>query len=226
MSALDMRAVLFDFDGVVVDSTPLHLRGWEHAYLEMFQVTLEPEVLAELVGRSTSAIGRILAERSGFPMAKAELVRRKTIYIASHIDSIQPIKGIDVFLKDLRKKNIPYGIVSNAPREFILNTLKHLKLDFPFVLGLENYQRPKPDAEPYMKGAQKIGSIPFQDHRSIFVFEDSTHGLEAAIAAHMTPIGICSQHPPSILTAAGAIQCFQDMEEALSLFSNSICDKS
>ena len=108
---------------------------------------------------------------------------------------------------------MPYGIVSNAPRDFIGAAIEKHGLPVPFFYGLDDYRRPKPDAEPSVKGAIHMG-FPFTSHRSILVFEDSTHGIDAAIAAHMTPIGICSQHEEGILTGAGAVRCFMDMREA------------
>ncbi len=213
---MQFKAALFDFDGVIVDSTPVHLCGWQDAYTAMFKQALDPESLQTLVGRSTAAIGSILAKRSGFPTAQAELIRRKANFVFDHLHTIPLIEGADLFIEALQSRKIPMGIVSNAPRAFIEAALKKHGLCLPFFLGLEDYQRPKPDAEPYMKGAARL-SWNFSHHANIFVFEDSTHGIEAAMAAHMTPIGICSQHPEEILCAAGAKLCFKNLKDALSL---------
>jgi len=213
---MDFRAALFDFDGVIVHSTPMHLRGWEAAFRGMFKQDLDSVTLQSLVGRSTAAIGAILAERSGYPAAKPELIRRKQIYVFENLETIELIEGAREFLEELRKRSIPYGIVSNAPRDFIGATIAKHSLPVPFFLGLDDYHRPKPDAEPYVKGAVKLG-FPFTAYGSILVFEDSTHGIESAIAAHMIPIGICSQHPAEILKNAGARLCFNDMRDAAAI---------
>ena len=107
------------------------------------------------------------------------------------MDEIEMINGAEEFLEILASRDIPFGIVSNAPRDFIAAALAKHRLQIYFFFGLEDYRRPKPDAEPYMKGALKMGSK-FPKHRCILVFEDSTHGITAALAAHMTAIGICS----------------------------------
>lgn len=211
-----MHAVLFDFDGVIVDSTPIHLKGWVEAVRTLFQVEIDHETLNSIVGRSTAAIGSLLATQRGFPTAKAELIKLKVAYVLAHLNEIPLIKGAAHFLEVLRQQSIPFGIVSNAPRDFIAAALGRHGLDVPFFLGLEDYQRPKPDAEPYMKGAARL-AWRFSDHKKIWVLEDSTHGIDAAVAAHMTPIGICSQHPASVLLAAGAERCFEDLEAALDL---------
>jgi HAD superfamily hydrolase (TIGR01509 family) len=217
---MDFRAALFDFDGVIVNSTPTHLRGWQSAFQDMFKQDLDPDTLQVLVGRSTAAIGAILAERSGYPAAKPELIRRKQIHVFEHLGSIELIEGAREFLEELRKHSIPYGIVSNAPRDFIGAAIEKHRLPVPFFLGLDDYQRPKPDAEPYVKGAIKLG-FTFTAHPTILVFEDSTHGIDAAIAAHMTPIGICSQHKAEILEKAGARLCFDHMRDAMALLASS-----
>jgi beta-phosphoglucomutase len=213
---MDFRAALFDFDGVIVNSTPTHLKGWETAYAEMFKQSLDDTTLQSLIGRSTSAIGGILAKLSGYPAAKPELIRRKQIHVFAHLDSIELIEGAREFMELMRLKNLPYGIVSNAPRDFIGAAIAKHQLIVPFFFGLDDYHRPKPDAEPYVKGAAKLG-FTFPAHPSILVFEDSTHGIEAAVAAHMSPIGICSQHQPEILVKAGAKLCFENMREAATL---------
>jgi beta-phosphoglucomutase len=215
---MDFRAALFDFDGVIVDSTPTHLRGWQSAFWGMFKQDLDPDTLQSLVGRSTAAIGGMLADRSGYPAAKAELIRRKQIHVFEHLGSIELIEGARDFLEELRHRSIPYGIVSNAPRDFIGAAIEKHRLPVPFFLGLDDYRRPKPDAEPYVKGAIKLG-FTFTAHPTILVFEDSTHGIDAAIAAHMTPIGICSQHNPEILKNAGARLCFDTMRDAIALLA-------
>jgi beta-phosphoglucomutase len=214
-----MRAVLFDFDGVIVDSTPIHLAGWANAFEAMFQAPLDPTTLLSLVGRSTAAIGTILAEKSGYPAARGDLIKRKSRYVFDHLETIPLITGARDFVHALAKRGVPHGVVSNAPRDFIAATLERHELRMPFYLGLEDCQRPKPDAEPYMKGALRMG-FKFHEHKSIYVFEDSTHGIEAAVAAHMTPIGICSQHPSEPLERAGATRCFADLLPASSLLNS------
>lgn len=207
------RAALFDFDGVVVDSTPMHLAGWNEAYESLFKARLEEPLLNSLVGRSTAAIGTMLAEKSGYLASKAELIKRKANYVLANLENIPLIPGSRDFLESLQARGIPFGICSNAPRDFIKAAIERHGLPCPFYLGLEDYVRPKPDPEPYVKGAKRM-AMPFGEHGSIVVFEDSTHGIEAAIGAHMYPIGIASQHPEQHLLEAGAKECFRDFRKS------------
>lgn len=206
------KAVLFDFDGVVVHSTPIHLDGWASAYRGLFQKTLDEELLESLVGQSTAAIGLLLAEKSGVLSAKADLIQRKARYVLEHLEDIPLIPGITDFLGRLTTARIPYGIASNAPRGFIQAALARHEIPYSFYLGLEDYVRPKPDPEPYLKGAIAM-AWDRDDHGSIAVFEDSVHGIEAAIAAGMTAIGVSSQHDDQRLREAGATYCIKDFRD-------------
>ncbi|RYD86995.1 MAG: glycosyltransferase, partial [Sphingobacteriales bacterium] len=94
----------------IVNSTPTHLSGWQSAFWSMFKQELDPVTLQSLVGRSTAAIGRILAERSGYPAAKPELIRRKQIYVFDHLESIALIEGAREFLEELRKMVLQFQL--------------------------------------------------------------------------------------------------------------------
>lgn len=206
------KAVLFDFDGVIVHSTPIHLDGWATAYHALFQERVDEALLKTLVGKSTREIGSILALKSGVLSAKGELIQRKARYVLEHLDEIPLIPGILTFLKRLEAAGIDYGIASNAPRSFIQAALDRHALPYSFYLGLEDYAEPKPHPEPYLKGALAMNWT--SEHRSeIAVFEDSAHGIHAAVAAGMSAIGVCSQHSKQVLIEAGAKYTIQDFHD-------------
>ncbi len=206
------KAVLFDFDGVVVHSTPIHLDGWASAYQALFHRTVDEDLLRTLVGRSTVEIGNLLAEKSGLVSARTELIRRKARYVLDHLDDIPLIPGIRPFFERLGEAGIPYGIASNAPRSFIEAALKRHQLPYSFFLGLEDYTKPKPDPEPYLMGALRM-AWDREKHSDIAVFEDSAHGIEAAVTAGMTAIGVTSQHDDQLLHQAGARYCIKDFRD-------------
>ncbi|MBC7530276.1 MAG: HAD family phosphatase [Oligoflexus sp.] len=206
------KAVLFDFDGVVVHSTPIHLDGWASAYHAMFQKSVDEALLQTLVGQSTAAIGTLLAEKCGVSNAKSELIQRKARYVLGHLEDIPLIPGIMQFLERLTAAKIPYGIASNAPRNFIDAALRRHAVPYSFFLGLEDYVRPKPDPEPYLKGALNLAWDPGK-HSEIAVFEGSAHGIEAATLAGMTAIGVTSQRNDQLLLEAGARYCIKDFRD-------------
>jgi HAD superfamily hydrolase (TIGR01509 family) len=195
--------VLFDFDGVVVDSLTAHLNAWQFAYKKIFGETL---ISTEgLAGRSTSAIARILAEMAGQPNRAPELIIDKKSHLSGSAMAIQAMPGIPDAFNLLIKRKIPFGIASNAPRQFIEQTLTRLGIEHPVIVGVDDVLNPKPEPDVFLKCANLIG-ISFLDHQRTIVFEDSTHGLHAAVKAGMHPIGVETQHPRDILTANGAIK--------------------
>lgn len=206
------EAVLFDFDGVIVDSTPIHLAGWAEAYQHYFSANVPTAILESLVGQSTVRNGTLLAQHAGRPDMRQELTRRKAQYVLAHLNAIPLIEGAREFLEKLSGLGIPYGIASNAPRGFIESALKKHKLPAAFFLGLEDYGEPKPHPEPYLKGAENMGWTKPTRER-IAVFEDSAHGIHAAVAAGMTAIGVCSQHPSETLLDAGAKHTIKDFRD-------------
>lgn len=206
------EAVLFDFDGVIVDSTPIHLKGWAEAYLHYFNAHAPSEVLSSLVGQSTLMNGTILAEHPGRPEMRTQLTRRKSQFVLDHLHDIPLIPGSAVFLERLTRAQIPFGVCSNAPRAFIEKALNKHGLELSFFLGLEDYDHPKPHPEPYLKGAQRIGWVR-ENRQRIAVFEDSVHGIHAAVAAGMTAIGVSSQHPSEELLVAGATHTIIDFTD-------------
>lgn len=206
--------ILFDFDGVVVDSLPLHLEAWQTAHQEMFGAALDDATLASLMGRSTRAIARLLTERQGAPGQAEDLAERKRDLLRQNRKPVPLIRGIRELLAELKQRRLPFGIASNAPREFIGQTLKEHGLEVDHFLGIEDYTRAKPSPEPYLKCARLVG-IPITLHRETYVFEDSTHGLKAAVAAAMFPLGVTSQHDAAILVKGGARATCTDMLEVL-----------
>ncbi|MFW7378200.1 MAG: HAD family hydrolase [Oligoflexus sp.] len=217
MTNMGSRAigVLLDFDGVVVDSMPVHLNAWQEAYQSLFQSDLAPTDLAHLMGRSTAYIANYLCGLQGCSWRAADLAQLKSRTILHHLHDVELLPGSQEFCEHLISLGLPFGIVSNAPRSFIEQTIHQCQLKVPFFFGIEDYKRAKPHPDPYLMGARQI-QVEFSQYYRILTFEDSTHGLKAACQAFTTAIGITSQHTDDVLLQAGACQTFANLAEALS----------
>lgn len=207
-------AVLLDFDGVLVDSMPIHLRAWEEAYFEMFQSKLQSSEVNQLIGRSSAYIANYLCTKQHSSWRAPALVEKKAKKVQNYFGEVPLLPGAREFCEKLHELAIPFGIVSNAARAFIEGILQSCRLDVPFFFGIEDYTRPKPHPDPYLMGARQL-QIQFSEYYRILTFEDSTHGLKAARQAFTTAIGIASQHEPKILLEAGAVKTFSNLAEAL-----------
>ena len=102
-------------------------------------------------------------------------------------------------------------------KNFMQDVIASKKIDIPFFFAREDYYRPKPDPEPYIKGLKKLG-LNYTDRKDVIFFEDSTHGLKAGIDAGLYPIGVTSQHHEKTLKEAGAKTVVTNLSEANKLF--------
>ena len=209
---MKLKAVIFDFDGVLVDSLALHLRAWDLASQKLYGKKIEnPERLA---GRSTDAIAGILAQEHEQPASARDLAEVKREELRRTESPAPVFPGVFETFLFLREKKIPFGIASNAPRKFILDTLNDLNLTVDVVIGIEDAGRPKPFPDPFLLCAKRLG-IHHENHKETAVFEDSRHGLGAAIKAGMIAIGVTTQHPAHEMIESGAILTCTHLQDAL-----------
>ena len=193
------KAIIFDFDGVIVDSDETHLQAWSKTYEKLYNKTLKPEQLQRLVGHSTRTIASILKSYAMDPTTPTTLIaEEKTSYLL-RIETPPPLMpGLIQLLQALRVREIPFGIVSNSPTQFLLRSLSLHKIECPVVLGVDQINKPKPAPDGFIKGGTLLTKS--HNHAEIMVLEDSVHGIEAAIQAQMIAIGV-GQQKQSLLNA-------------------------
>lgn len=180
--------MIFDLDGVLVHSMPLHTEAWRQ-YLEQLGLHVE-DVERQMHGKRNSElvrqwIGDHLTEELilGHGQAKERLWRE--LMMQSEMDDYR-IPGLVDFLE--RHHDIPKAIGSNAEIEnieFVLDRFG-LRKYFPVVVNGYQVERPKPFPDIYLKCAELLGSDPVHS----VVFEDSPTGIEAARAAGMRLVAV------------------------------------
>ena len=180
--------MVFDMDGVLVHSMPLHVTAWQQ-YLHRFGVEVQdleermhgkrnPELVWEFLGPSVSE--EVAIEHGA---AKERLFRE---LMSADRGQDFSVAGANGFVQ--RYADVPKAIGSNAePQniEFILNRLG-LRQYFPITVDGSMVERPKPFPDIYLKCAEKLGIAP----ANCIVFEDSPTGAEAGIAAGMRVVGV------------------------------------
>lgn len=127
----------------------------------------------------------------------------KLEHLLAQEDAPPLLTGAHALLKELSQGDLPFGIASNAPRPFLQLTLQRHGLAISHVLGLEDYTNPKPNPEPYLQLAHRLGCAE-EDFPSIWIFEDSVTGMHAAKDSGMCPIGVVSSYSREELIQAGA----------------------
>ena len=137
----------------------------------------------------------------------------KDEHIKTHFKVPKLLPGVREFTTLLTKEKIPYGIASNATKQFLKNSVHHLDLNFTTVFGVQDYVKPKPAPEAYILLAETLG-FKEKDFKDIWIFEDSLTGTKAAKAAGMVAIGITTQYTEEELKEAGSILVFPTLLEA------------
>ncbi len=177
------KAVIFDMDGVILNSIPTHYRSLRDMFKEIgIDYSFQEFVRNDVTAGSMNLIPRVLKEH-GKKGDAAALLRRKEKLLKKNIQMFAGVKQLIILL---RKDGYKLAVGSGGSRRFVHLMLKKHKLKkyFPVVVtGSEARQKPHPDI--YVKAAKKLGLRPSQ----CVVIEDSKNGVTAAHRAGMKVIG-------------------------------------
>jgi sugar-phosphatase len=188
------KAILFDLDGVLVDSAECVERTWRNWATRH---RLDPElVIAFAHGRRTLETVRLVAPGLNAEAEVAELEAGE----AMKTDGIYEIEAARDLLERLPAER--WAVVTSGPRAVAEFRLRHTRLPVPLVMiCADEIARGKPDPEGYLAAAARLGQAPAE----CIVIEDAPSGIEAARAAGMRIVAIASTSPPERLTEADAV---------------------
>ncbi|HEX4170085.1 MAG TPA: HAD family phosphatase [Bryobacteraceae bacterium] len=200
-------AFLFDVDGVLVHSMPLHTQAWEE-YLASLGIRIDDLERRMHGKRNAELVSELIAE--GLPEsevfahgARKEQLWREMI-LREGVERFQ-VAGLMDFLEKYR--SVPKAVASNAePKniDFVLDQYG-LRPYFPVAVSALEVDRPKPFPDIYLEAARRLGAKPEQ----CIVFEDSPTGLQAGLAAGMRVIGIHTT-PTDLTGSELEVQDFTD----------------
>lgn len=211
------KGVLFDFDGVVVDSKESHNSAWSSAFQELFGKEIAP-FPKSLAGKSPMVIANYFCSVIGKEEQTEDLFFLKDKHLDIYFKTPNLLPGVHEIVAFLNKKKVPNGVASNATKQFLKNSIHHLNLDFTTVFGVQDYEKPKPAPEAYITLANALG-FKEADFKDIWVFEDSLTGTTAAKLAGMVPIGILTHYAENELKEAGSTLVFPTLFEAYQYLS-------
>lgn len=187
------RAVLFDLDGVLVDSSAVVDRCWS-AWADHHSLSVA-RVLRTARGRRTVETVQALAPHLD---AKAEAARLAA-QEAADTDGLRVVPGAAALLQTLPAHR--WAVVTSGRRAVATARLRHARLPQPDVfITAEDVTNGKPDPEPYLKAARALGYAP----SACLVLEDAPAGLQAARSAGMAALGVTTSHSPAELEQAAA----------------------
>ncbi|MCU0390187.1 MAG: HAD family phosphatase [Thermoflexibacter sp.] len=186
-------AVIFDMDGVLVDSNPYHKKAIEKFLVAHNFTFTDDELKQKVWGRMNREwLRTIFGEEVSAEVIYQYALDKEAIYRQFFKESIEEVKGLTNLLDVLKKHQIPCAVGTSAPRvnvDFVFDYL-HIGHFFSAVLDDSHVIHGKPNPEIYLKTAQTLGMLPSQ----CIVFEDSLAGTQAGKAAGTKVIGITTSH--------------------------------
>jgi HAD superfamily hydrolase (TIGR01509 family) len=188
LPAGNFRAYLFDCDGTIADSMPLHYNAWR-AVLADWNCEYPEEVFYSWGGKPVRKIIADLNEINGLKMPIEELATRKEgLYLAQ----IPQLHVIPEVLEHIEAEHgrIPFAVVSGSTRDSVVGSLSVLGLldKFDTIVSAEDYKHGKPAPDGYLLAAERLGVAP----ADCLVFEDTEMGIEAATAAGMAFVKVAT----------------------------------
>jgi len=201
---MNYKAVLFDMDGVIVDSEPLHVAAFQ-ATLKNYGYSLSDEQYKQHFAGKTDEAGfkqyfDFIGETVDLPVI---MDKKATAYLELAADRLVPYPGVIDFIKSLAEQGTPLALVTGSLRAEAEVTLKTFGLTgfFSSIVAAEDISRSKPSPEGYLKGARALRAMP----SDCIVIEDAPSGVKAARAAGMRCLAVTTTHTKEELREATAI---------------------
>lgn len=180
----DFRAYLFDCDGTIADSMPLHYKAWKKALAE-YGCNYDEDLFYAWGGKPVRKIIADLNEMQGLNMPVDTLAALKESYYHAQLPELKAIPEVLEHIEAMHGR-IPFAVVSGSRRASVVGSLTALGLldKFDVLVCAEDYKHGKPAPDCFLMAAEKLGIKPAH----CLVFEDTELGIQAATAAGMKSV--------------------------------------
>jgi HAD superfamily hydrolase (TIGR01509 family) len=205
-----LDALLFDLDGTLVDTDPVHYRAWREALAEHGVAIDEASYARRVSGRHNPDIVADLLP-SLDAAAREALIERKEARFRELAPRLTPLAGAAELLRRARAAGVATAVVSNAPRPNALFMLRAIDLEeaVDALVLSDEVAAAKPDPAPYAEALRRLDCPP----RGAVAFEDSPSGVRSARAAGVRVVGVATTQRPDALRAEGARQVIRDFAD-------------
>lgn len=186
------RAVIFDMDGVIVDSEPLHYES-EKRVLSQLGYEFPREIHRKYIGYANEHdFWQDLQNELGVSLNIQTLILEKQDYFFKHLSRITIIKPALTLLKKLKQATIPIALASSSSNELIHKVLDRFSLKpfFSVIQSGDDVENGKPAPDIFLFTAKKLGVKP----RECIVIEDSLNGVKAGKAAGMIVVAVPNEY--------------------------------
>lgn len=203
-----IKAVIFDLDGVIIDSNPvieIFWRGWG----EKYGVVMDQQVMSQWIYGRTGE-DTIAGLFPDVPENVKEEIRAGGEALGVHMVP-NAMEGVAYFIRALADKNIPIGLVTSSGEMRMQKMITQVGITdcFTAFITAKDVSRGKPDPEPYAKMSAKLGIDPLH----CLVFEDAWSGIQSAVAAGMVAVGIGNHLFKDSLLQHGATEVIENFTQ-------------
>jgi len=216
MPMKDLEAILFDLDGVIIDSEPLHEKAFRQTSLHLGRDLTQEEV-ASLRG-TVDEIGaaKLLEYNPAATLSVPQVIEYYNNLFKAMFDQISLIPGSREFIQKAHKKGFKLGLTTSALQENQQRIFEmfNLRPFFSTIITSRDIINGKPHPEPYLKTAEKLGVVP----ANALVIEDSVNGVRSGKAAGCRVIAITTSFPRECLMELQAdyvVGSFVELERLL-----------
>lgn len=203
-----IQAVIFDLDGLMIDSEPLSKVAWKLLLAEYDQ-ELSDEEFRSTIGLDSLATSSLLKGLKGLDedveRLDEEIERIRLEIIQTEAEAVD---GLEELIRILVERGLKIGVASNSPIDYVEAALKAINLrnHFPCVMGVDQVVEGKPEPDLYL-GVAKCLSV---DPVDCLAIEDSPSGMRSALAAGMRCV-VVPNHDLRAADFAGAYACFESL---------------
>jgi beta-phosphoglucomutase len=191
-----IKAVIFDLDGVIVDTAHYHYMAWKRLASEIgIELTIEDNEKLKGVSRMHSLEIILGLGGGGISLSaheKEQLANKKNTWFVDYLERMAPeeiFPGVKLLIEKLKEKGIKVGLASSSKNAKTVIQLLHIPDAFDVVVDGTMITHSKPHPEIFLLAAERLDVLPSE----CLVFEDAEAGVEAAIAAGMKCVGVGSQ---------------------------------
>lgn len=197
MPTEDIQALIFDCDGTLADTMPLHFIAWQNV-LTKYGFAFDEDLFYSLGGQPTDRIIAQLSTEQSITVDVMSVTHEKENAFLELIDQMDPIVPIVDVAKQFHGK-LPMGVGSGGQREVVKQILRTLSIEslFECVVGSEDTQLHKPEPDVFLEVASRLNIEPSK----CLVYEDADLGVEAARRAGMKCFDVRNIHTPRRITS-------------------------
>jgi beta-phosphoglucomutase family hydrolase len=196
-----IKGIVFDMDGVLVDSEPVHIDAWNEVFAE-FNLHFSHEWFNNWIGVSDRNFTTKIIQEYDIPTDATKLLEdKRRVFEAKILQSVPAHKGVKELMPELHKFDKAVATSSNRSGAMISLTSADLIHYFKKIVTADDVLHHKPNPDCYLKAAHDLGLDPSE----CIGIEDSVSGIKAAKAAGLFIIGVATSLPAHFLTDADLI---------------------